>query len=572
MSSRCYVEVTNQLVQRQLHRPIATDVARRISEAALSSLLEALGERGARVVRMGGGEPLTHPDFVALARRVRNAGFALEIETTGRLAVYPKTAQMLASTGADVIAIPILGADAASHDAWVGLSGAFAQTMDGIANLLAIPDGPRLEILVPVFHANLASVAPLIDRFASDARVSLRVRACKASDLAAADGLEPVDTRALGDVLASVLEPRRALARRVTVEGVVYCFWRAHGLYPVVDTGLRAPAFCYRLEGQSLTDERPAGDKPVEQCLCCSFFEVCPGISPGDRSQLDGAFEHPKTLVPSFMRVLAIPTTEHEARVRGEADRFATTVVDGRVTHHKLVSAFYTPASFRRAKELGLFFYNVSDRFPVTDFASQLRQLVPASNEAWTLASTPPFAGEGPFDDELVEPLAGRVLDVGFGAFHYGARISALVRAEKIQYVGLDPDAACHAAAAARFPELDVRCAALEDLTDEHETFDWVLLLGCMNHLCDLPYALRVVRRALRAGGRVLASDNVSFALAGNVPARGELSGQWEHYRNLGLAQAEAAFALHGFEVVRAKPVVPGRNQWFLVARNNDRD
>jgi SAM-dependent methyltransferase len=99
-----------------------------------------------------------------------------------------------------------------------------------------------------------------------------------------------------------------------------------------------------------------------------------------------------------------------------------------------------------------------------------------------------------------VEP-GQRVLDVGCGP---GALTAELVRRLGVDAVtAIDPSPPFVAAAAARFPRVDVRTGAAEDLPFADDTFDAALAQLVVHFMADPVAGLREMGRVTRPGGTV---------------------------------------------------------------------
>jgi MoaA/NifB/PqqE/SkfB family radical SAM enzyme len=85
-------------------------------------------------ITLTGGEPLLHPEFLSIARGVKERGLYLSVNSNGLL--LGTAAADLVALGADDISISVDGM-AATHDAARGVAGSFARVMDGLATLLA---------------------------------------------------------------------------------------------------------------------------------------------------------------------------------------------------------------------------------------------------------------------------------------------------------------------------------------------------------------------------------------------------------------------------------------------------
>jgi SAM-dependent methyltransferase len=148
-----------------------------------------------------------------------------------------------------------------------------------------------------------------------------------------------------------------------------------------------------------------------------------------------------------------------------------------------------------------------------------------------------PAEAYGRFMGRFSEPLAAafadacgvrerqRVLDVGCGP---GALTAELVRRLGPDAVtAIDPSPPFVEAAAARFPRVDVRTGAAEDLPFADDTFDAALAQLVVHFMADPVAGLAEMARVTRPGGRVAAS------VWDHAGSRGPLTTFWNAVRDL---------------------------------------
>lgn len=107
------------------------------------------------------------------------------------------------------------------------------------------------------------------------------------------------------------------------------------------------------------------------------------------------------------------------------------------------------------------------------------------------------------FADFALHDDAGTALDVGCGPGALTGRLVERLEAESVAAV--DPSPRFVAAARARFPGVDVREAAAEDLPFGDNSFDHALAQLVVHFMTDPVVGLREMRRVTRRGGGVAA-------------------------------------------------------------------
>lgn len=99
-------------------------------------LLDDIARVGSPIVILTGGEPLLRPDIFQLAAYGHAKGLRMTMAPNGTL-VTPEAARRMKEAGIQRISISLDGADAASHDAFRGVPGAFEGALRGIRNAKA---------------------------------------------------------------------------------------------------------------------------------------------------------------------------------------------------------------------------------------------------------------------------------------------------------------------------------------------------------------------------------------------------------------------------------------------------
>ena len=144
---------------------------RGLSGAEWLSVLDGLRQLGTLYVALTGGEPLTHPEFLAIARGVRDRAFALRILTNGALVTEPLAAE-IAALHPLAVELSLHGATAATHDRATATPGSFDALLRGLDRLLARKVGVVLK--TPLTRLNEAEMEGM-RRIADERGVPWRV-------------------------------------------------------------------------------------------------------------------------------------------------------------------------------------------------------------------------------------------------------------------------------------------------------------------------------------------------------------------------------------------------------------
>ncbi len=123
-------------------------------------LLEDIAALAKPVIILTGGEPLLREDIFELARYGDRLGLRMVLATNGTL-VKPEIAEEMISAGIRRVSISIDGMDAARHDAFRKVPGAFAGALKGIEILKSA--GMEFQINTTVTAGNLDQIQGILD-------------------------------------------------------------------------------------------------------------------------------------------------------------------------------------------------------------------------------------------------------------------------------------------------------------------------------------------------------------------------------------------------------------------------
>jgi AdoMet-dependent heme synthase len=156
-------ELTRGCNLRCIHcRATATELCspNDLSTAECSRIIDELAEFAPLILVLSGGEPLYRSDVLELARRATTRGIRVALATNGTM-VTPELAEGIRDAGILRVAISLDGPDAATHDAFRGIPGAFDQALAGFQNLKRL--GVSLQINSTVAKHNSAKLPQTLD-------------------------------------------------------------------------------------------------------------------------------------------------------------------------------------------------------------------------------------------------------------------------------------------------------------------------------------------------------------------------------------------------------------------------
>ena len=105
-----------------------------LSTKAALDIIDQIAALSTPILVLSGGEPLFRSDVFQLARYATDKGLRVALATNGTM-VTKECARMILDAGVRRVAISLDGADARTHDAFRGISGAFDAALAGFRNL-----------------------------------------------------------------------------------------------------------------------------------------------------------------------------------------------------------------------------------------------------------------------------------------------------------------------------------------------------------------------------------------------------------------------------------------------------
>lgn len=122
-------------------------------------VVDELADAGTELLILTGGEPLLRADLYDLARRATDRGMVVVLGSNGML-LDAAAAERLARAGVRGVGLSVDSTDAAKHDAFRGLPGAWTRTMEAIDACRAA--GLEVVVQTTLTEWNLAELAELV--------------------------------------------------------------------------------------------------------------------------------------------------------------------------------------------------------------------------------------------------------------------------------------------------------------------------------------------------------------------------------------------------------------------------
>ncbi|MBT3192360.1 MAG: radical SAM protein, partial [Verrucomicrobia bacterium] len=156
-------ETTRRCVLRCKHcRGSARDenYAGELSTEECLKVIDSIAAFAKPILILTGGEPMARDDIYTLARHATDAGLRVVMAPCGHL-ITPETAERLKAAGVMAISISIDGATPEAHDAFRGVEGAYARTIEGLQH--AIEAGIPFQVNTTVTRDNVGDLSAIHD-------------------------------------------------------------------------------------------------------------------------------------------------------------------------------------------------------------------------------------------------------------------------------------------------------------------------------------------------------------------------------------------------------------------------
>lgn len=115
---------------------------------------------GLRSVKLTGGEPLLHPDFIRMVDLLKEKEVGLTVETNGTLLTESLARYLKEKSTLGHISVSIDGAEAETHDDFRGVEGSFEQACQGVRYLAEA--GYRPQVIMSLHQGNVDQIEALV--------------------------------------------------------------------------------------------------------------------------------------------------------------------------------------------------------------------------------------------------------------------------------------------------------------------------------------------------------------------------------------------------------------------------
>lgn len=134
------------------------------AQLVAARVFRPLAEAGVRLATLTGGEPLMHPQFVALCAEACRVFDSVQVVSNG-LMLDTAMFSRLREAGVASIKVSLDGASPAAHDALRGKAGAFARTVGNLRAIMALAEhersGVELGVITTVHPENVGELADI---------------------------------------------------------------------------------------------------------------------------------------------------------------------------------------------------------------------------------------------------------------------------------------------------------------------------------------------------------------------------------------------------------------------------
>jgi SynChlorMet cassette radical SAM/SPASM protein ScmF len=112
-------------------------------------------------VKLTGGEPMVHPQFLEIVDMLTSEGLSLGMETNGTLLTADIAHHLKEKTNMSFISVSIDGADAETHDQFRGVPGAFENALRGLG-FLVDAGYTNTQVIMSVHRNNIGKIEDVV--------------------------------------------------------------------------------------------------------------------------------------------------------------------------------------------------------------------------------------------------------------------------------------------------------------------------------------------------------------------------------------------------------------------------
>jgi len=116
---------------------------------------------GLQNVKLTGGEPLLHPDFLRFVDLIKDKNLSLTIETNATLMTSALARYMKENSTLRHISVSVDGASKETHDSFRGVPGSFDKTITGIKML--VEAGFKPQVIMSLHNGNIDEIEDLVE-------------------------------------------------------------------------------------------------------------------------------------------------------------------------------------------------------------------------------------------------------------------------------------------------------------------------------------------------------------------------------------------------------------------------
>jgi radical SAM protein with 4Fe4S-binding SPASM domain len=134
-----------------------------LSTDKILSIIEELSNCGVLQIGLSGGEPLLHPDFKVIAKKIIDLGMVVGIGTNGSF-INQETIDLIKEIGIHRVQISLDGNCEDTHDSFRGVKGLFEKALKAIEDL--VKSNIEVKVCMTPTRRNYRELEGLIDRCA----------------------------------------------------------------------------------------------------------------------------------------------------------------------------------------------------------------------------------------------------------------------------------------------------------------------------------------------------------------------------------------------------------------------